>query len=207
MLLRTPLIVCPLLFVPADLGKSDWPLRVLRPITGLCEMRLLCWEQAMFEGKAKKDAVVPRAACMSRAPLADASFLKTFFLSFFQKDNNLHFFSIIFFKEKKEKDDLDCREWSECCLQVDTPRAALGFGRPWLVRGSSVVGIGLCTLDLYWDPLASAIVLRQLDRPWAETCVACGGQLACCSHCMQRSGASHCARALPSLTCVFVFSS
>jgi len=75
--------------------------------------------------------------------------------------------------------------------------AALGFGRPWLVWGSSVVGIGLCTLDMYWDPLARAIVLRPLDRLWADTCVACGDQLACCSHCTQRSGASHCARALP----------
>jgi len=53
--------------------------------------------------------------------------------------------------------------------------AALDFGRPWLVRNSSVVGIGLCTLDLYWDPLARAIVLRPLDRLWADTCVACGG--------------------------------
>ena len=41
-----------------------------------CEMRCLCWEQAMCERKAKKDApaaVVSRAACVSRAPPADAS--------------------------------------------------------------------------------------------------------------------------------------
>jgi len=37
-LVRTPLY--PLLFVPADLGKSDQPLRVLRPIALLCAMRL-----------------------------------------------------------------------------------------------------------------------------------------------------------------------
>jgi len=86
--------------------------------------------------------------------------------------------------------------------------ATLGFGRPWLVRGSSVVGIGLCTLDLHWVPLARAIVLRLLDRRlWAGTGVTVGGQLACCSHCTQRSGASHCACALSSLSCVFVFSS
>jgi len=39
-------------------------------------MRRLCWEQVMCERKAKKDApaaVVSRAACVSRAPLADAS--------------------------------------------------------------------------------------------------------------------------------------
>jgi len=86
--------------------------------------------------------------------------------------------------------------------------AALGFGRPWLVRGSGMVGIGLCTLDLYWDPLARAIVLRPLDCGlWAGTGVTGGGQLACCSHCTQRSGALHCVRALSSLSCVFVFSS
>jgi len=39
-LVRTPLVVCPLFFVPSDLGKSDQPLRVLRPIATLCEMRL-----------------------------------------------------------------------------------------------------------------------------------------------------------------------
>ena len=41
-----------------------------------CEMRCLCWERVMCERKAKKDApatVVSRAACVSRAPLADAS--------------------------------------------------------------------------------------------------------------------------------------
>ena len=41
-----------------------------------CEMRCLCWERVMCERKAKKDApadVVSRAACMSRAPSADAS--------------------------------------------------------------------------------------------------------------------------------------
>ena len=56
--------------------KIDWPLRVLRPIAALCEMRPLCYDQAMCERKAKKDAppaVVSRAACVSRAPPADAS--------------------------------------------------------------------------------------------------------------------------------------
>jgi len=41
-----------------------------------CEMRCLCWERVMCERKVKKDApaaVVSRAACVSRAPLADAS--------------------------------------------------------------------------------------------------------------------------------------
>jgi len=39
-------------------------------------MRSLCWERAMCERKAKKDApaaVVSRAVCVSRVPLADAS--------------------------------------------------------------------------------------------------------------------------------------
>ena len=39
-------------------------------------------------------------------------------------------------------------------MQRQLGLAVLGFRRPWLVRGSSVVEIGLCTLDLYWDPLA-----------------------------------------------------
>ena len=76
MLVRTPLVVCPLLFVPSDLVKIDQSLRVLRPIAALCEMRPLCQELAMCERKAKKDAqvaVVPRAACVSRAQSADAS--------------------------------------------------------------------------------------------------------------------------------------
>ena len=41
-----------------------------------CGMRCLCWERAMRERKVKKDvpaAVVSRAACVSRAPQADAS--------------------------------------------------------------------------------------------------------------------------------------
>jgi len=36
------IVVCPLLFVPSDLGKIDRPLRVLGPIAALCEMRLFC---------------------------------------------------------------------------------------------------------------------------------------------------------------------
>ena len=76
MLVRTPLVVCPLLFVPSILENIDQPLRVLGPIAALCEMRLLCEERAMCERKVKKDAqasVVSRAACMSRALPADAS--------------------------------------------------------------------------------------------------------------------------------------
>jgi len=75
-LVRTPLVVCPLLFVPSDLGKIDQPLRVLGPIAALCEIRPLCQERTMCEKKAKKDApaaVVSRAACVCRAPPADAS--------------------------------------------------------------------------------------------------------------------------------------
>ena len=75
-LVRMPLVVCPLLFVPSDLGKIDWPLRVLRPIAALCEMRPLCQQRVMCEGKAKKDApaaVVSCATCVSRAPPADTS--------------------------------------------------------------------------------------------------------------------------------------
>jgi len=64
-------------------------------------------------------------------------------------------------------------------MQRQLGLAVLGFRRPWLVRGSSVVEIGLCTLDLYWDPLARAIVLRPLDRGlWADTGVVVVGQLA-----------------------------
>jgi len=62
--------------VPSDLGKIDRPLHVLGPIAALCEMRPLYQERAMCERKAKKDAlaaVVSRAACVSRAPPADAS--------------------------------------------------------------------------------------------------------------------------------------
>ena len=76
MLVRTPLVVCPLLFVASDLGKIDWPLRVLGPIAALCIMRPLCQQQAMCQRKAKKDApaaVISRAACVSRAPPALAS--------------------------------------------------------------------------------------------------------------------------------------
>ena len=76
MLVRTPLVVCPFLFVPSDLGKIDRPLHVLGPIVVLCEMRPLCQERVMCERKAKKDApaaVVSREACVSRAPPADAS--------------------------------------------------------------------------------------------------------------------------------------
>ena len=65
--MRTPLVVCPLLFVPSDLGKINQPLRVLRPIPALCEMHPLCQERVMCERKAKKDApaaVVSRAACV-----------------------------------------------------------------------------------------------------------------------------------------------
>ena len=68
--------MCPLLFVPSNLGKIDQPLRVLGPIAALCEMRPLCQEQVVCERKAKKDAlaaVVSRAACVSRALPADAS--------------------------------------------------------------------------------------------------------------------------------------
>ena len=68
--------MCPLLFLPSNLEKIDWPLRVLGPTAALCEMRPLCQEQAMCERKTKKDApaaVVSRAACVSRAPPADAS--------------------------------------------------------------------------------------------------------------------------------------
>jgi len=75
-LMRTPLVVCPLLFMPSNLGKIDQPLRVLGPTAALCEMRPLYQERAMCERKAKKDApaaVVSRAACVSRAPPADAS--------------------------------------------------------------------------------------------------------------------------------------
>ena len=78
-------------------------------------------------------------------------------------------------------------------MHVDNPNAeaagpdALGFRRPGLVRGSGVVGIGPCTLDWYWDPVARAIMLRQLDRKlWAGTSVAGGGQLACCSNAAKR---------------------
>ena len=74
--MRTPLVVCPLLFVSSDLGKIDRPLRVLGPIVSLCEMRPLHQERAMCERKAKKDApaaVVSRAACAFRGPPADVS--------------------------------------------------------------------------------------------------------------------------------------
>jgi len=62
--------------MPSNLGKIDQPLRVLGPTAALCEMRPLYQERAMCERKAKKDApaaVVSRAACVSRAPPADAS--------------------------------------------------------------------------------------------------------------------------------------
>jgi len=75
-LVRTPLVVCPLLFVTSDLGKIDLTLRVLGPISALCEMRPLWYDQPMCERKAKKDApaaVVSRAAFVSQAPQADAS--------------------------------------------------------------------------------------------------------------------------------------
>ena len=75
-LVRTLLVVCPLLFVPSDLGKIDRPLCVLGLIAALCEMRPFCQERVMCERKAKKDApaaVGLRAVCVSRAPPADAS--------------------------------------------------------------------------------------------------------------------------------------
>jgi len=67
-LVCTSIVVCPLLFVPSDLGKIDRPLRVLGPITALCEMRPLWYDQPICERKAKKDApavVVSCAACVS----------------------------------------------------------------------------------------------------------------------------------------------
>ena len=75
-LVRTPLVVCLLLFVPSNLEKIDQPLRVFGPIPALCEIRLFCSERVMCERKAKKDApavVVSHVACVSRAPPADAS--------------------------------------------------------------------------------------------------------------------------------------
>jgi len=101
---------------------------------------------------------------------------------------------------------------SVVCKLIPQTRRRLGLLHwtlgPWLVQGSGVVGIGPCTLDFYWDLLARAILLRPLDRRvWAGTGVAGGGQLACYLNCTQRIGASHCARALSSWSCVFVFSS
>jgi len=59
----------------------------------------------------------------------------------------------------------------------------------WLVWGSGVVGIGLCTRELYWDPLARVIASRPLERGlWAGIEVSDGGQLACCSLCTQQHG-------------------
>ena len=69
-LVRTPHVVHPFLFVPSELGKIDRPLRVLGPIAALCEMRPWCQERAMCERKAKKDA---SAAVVSRATPADPS--------------------------------------------------------------------------------------------------------------------------------------
>jgi len=41
-LVRTTLVVCPLLFVPSDLAKIDRPLRVLGPIAALCVKCAFC---------------------------------------------------------------------------------------------------------------------------------------------------------------------
>ena len=54
--------------------------------------------------------------------------------------------------------------------------AALSLGCWWLVWGSGVVGIGLCTRELYWDPLARVIASRPLERGlWAGIGVSDGG--------------------------------
>jgi len=132
--------------------------------------------------------------------------------------------------------------------------AALGLGCWRLVQGSGVVGIGLCTREFFWDPLARAIALRPLERAGCGQALGCQlgvswhaarivhsnagltlctclvlfvlrvcvlessvlplAPLRCRKRMQQRqkrlytaTRASHCARALSSLSCVFVFSS
>ena len=71
----TPVVVAATLFVYTLHRQS--PADVPRFLSLVwCEMRLLCWERAMCDRKAKKDvpaAVVSHAACVSRAPPDDAS--------------------------------------------------------------------------------------------------------------------------------------
>jgi len=80
----------------------------------------------------------------------------------------------------------DKRRWREgksaCATWTDPPTmeaaglAALSLGCQRLVWGSGVVGIGLCTRELYWDPLARAIASRPLEfELWAGIRVLGGG--------------------------------
>jgi len=73
---RTPPAVRPPLFVPSDVGKINQSSRAPGPQSATWEMRPLRHDQATCEWKAKKDApaaVFSRAACVSRAPPADAN--------------------------------------------------------------------------------------------------------------------------------------
>jgi len=54
--------------------------------------------------------------------------------------------------------------------------AALSLGCQRLLWGSGVVGIGLCTRELYWDLLARAITSRPPEcELWAGIWVSDGG--------------------------------
>jgi len=81
--------------------------------------------------------------------------------------------------------------------------ATLSLGCQRLVWGSGVVGIGLCTRELYWDPLTRTIASRPPVGGHSSVRRGLAGMLLVLH---TATPSSHCARVLSSLSCVFVLS-